>query len=270
MKKFKDLFLEKAFNKSIAFPTVGLTFKGHTLNLRFDSKDTLIDLGYEGDPNPWLSSLCFLMEEKTLKELTDFSMKNWELVFRDDQTFWDYLHDQENNIIKNSLELLSACLDIYRGRDYLYQNEGPLVCRCFGVREADIIDHLKNEQTPTMESLASISKAGMGCRSCVSQLKRWLVLHDSKQHPRYYKHRPVADWLLDIDYMLSCFPKSLDWKMEVAGFKADQVIILYNKDISQIEEEKTGQELHDFLTASLDPDLSFFLRRARHFSKANG
>lgn len=270
MKTFKDIYLENNFNKPIEFPTVSLTNSGHTLTIRFDSKDTIVGAGYSGPSNPWISSLCYLIEGKSLKELTHFNLKNWKNVFENDQSFWDFLHEEDNHYFSKALELLNASLNIYRGREYLYKTNGAIVCRCFGTKEEDILDHLQKESTPTLETLAEVYKAGMGCRSCVPQLKRWLVFHESKKHSRYYKERPIADWLLEIDYMLSCFPKSADWKMEVSSFKANQVIISFEKEVSQSEEEHVGKELQDFLGASLDGDLGFFLRRARHFSKAKG
>lgn len=270
MTKFKNLFTDKAFNSAVEFPSVSLTLDKHTLTLRFDAKDVLLYAGYSGPANPWLSSLCFLIEGKSLHELLKFSWKNWEEAFKDDQSFWDFRQDEEDKFFHPALELLKASLDVYRGREYLYQEASPLVCRCFGIRESDILDHLQKEETPTLETLAGASKAGMGCRSCVPQLKRWLVLHETKKQSRFYKERSIADWLIDIDYMVSCFPKALEWKMEVESFKGKQVIIAFDKNVSQKEEEATAKELQEFLGASVDADLGFFLRRARHFSKASG
>lgn len=268
MKKFSDLLREKSFNNEIEFPSVSVALDRHTLSLRFDSKDVVIHAGYSGEPHPWLSSLCFIIEGKNLSELLVLTWKNFEDVFRDDQAFWDLRHDESDKFFHKHFELLKACCDVYRGREYLYQGSSPLVCRCFGVRESDILEHLQKEEAPTLETLAGVSKAGMGCRSCVPQLKRWLVIHETKKQGRYYKDRPVADWLLDIDQMVANFPGAQDWKMEVETMKGDTVIISFDKETSQLEEEKTGKELQVFLGTCVDSDLAFFLRRARHFSKA--
>lgn len=265
MIRFKELLSDKTHHSPVEFPSVSATLNQHTLSLRFDTKDVVIKAGYSGPFNPWFSSLCYLSEGKSLKDLLSFSRKNWEEAFREDQSFWDFLQEEETKFFYPELELLKTALDIYQGRDYLYRDASPLVCRCFGIRESDILDHLQKEETPTLETLAGASKAGMGCRSCVPQLKRWLVIHESKKGNRYYKEKPLADWLLEIDYMVSCFPKALDWKMEVQSFKGKQVVISYEKDVSQREEEATVKELQDFLGASVDADLGFFLRRSRHF-----
>ncbi len=343
MKKFNQLLEQEVHHRSLEAPAVSAQLGGHTLFLRFDSKDILIEASYAGGPNPWLGSLCEMADGKTLSELLRFSWADWETSFRDDQSFWDLRQDGGTKLFFPAIELLKATLDIYRGREYLYQESSPLVCRCFGARQGDIVAHCETEASPSLETLAGVSKAGLGCRSCVPQLKqilsapetgtsvsrkekksltdpessplvcrcfkvretdilahlqseskptletlgkatkaglgcgtcvpqlkRWLVPPDSKKSGRYYKDKPVADWLLDIDYLLSCFPKAFDWKMELASFRGKQVVILFDKEVSQREEEATGKELQDFLGAAGDADLAFFLRRARHFSKARG
>jgi hypothetical protein len=270
MKNFSQLLRDAAYHMCPEASSVSGSLGPHTLYLRFDAKDVLVGANYIGGVNPWLSSLCYLAEGKTLAELQQFSWATWESAFRDDQSFWDHRQEEADKFFFPALELLKLTLDLYRGREYLYAEAGPLVCRCFGVRESDILAHLQTEASPTLETLAGVSKAGLGCRSCVPQLKRWLVAHEAKTSARFYKNKPVADWLLDIDYLLSCFPKALDWKMEIASFRGKQVVITFDKEVTQREEETAGKELQDFLGAAVDAELAFFLRRARHFSNARG
>lgn len=269
MKKFKDLFTSGAYNSSIQFPTVTATLNDHTLELKFDSKDVVLEAAYLGPTSPWLSSLCHLIIGKRLNDLLALNWKSWDEAFQDDQMFWDLKQEQEELFFNRPFELLKVTLDLYRGREYLYQESSPLICRCFGIRESDVISHLESNKNPTLETLAGETKAGMGCRSCVPQLNRWLVLHEKKRD-HHYKERPVVDWMVEIDYMLSCFPEALDWKMEVKSMKGNQVFISFDKSVTQKEEEKVAKELQDFLGASVDTGLSFFLRAARHFSKAKG
>jgi hypothetical protein len=270
MKKFKDLLTSSAYNQKLDFPSVSVTHSEHSLHLKFDSKDVVLNATYTGRANPWLTSLCYLIEGKTLNEISLYNWKTWENAFKEDQTFWDLKQEECEHFFHAPLELLKAALDIFRGREYLYQETSPLICRCFGVRESDVVAFLKKQETPTLDALSGETKAGMGCRTCVPQLKRWLVLHETKKFSHHYKNRPMADWLLDIDYMLSCFPKALEWKMEVEKMKGTQVAISFDKEVSQKEEEAVAKELQDFLARGVDEDLGFFLRRARHFSNAKG
>jgi bacterioferritin-associated ferredoxin len=268
MKKFKDFLSENNFHKPLSFPSVSVSYQGHTLELRFDSKDVVVNASYQGSVNPWLASLCFLIEGKSVHELETFSWKAWDEAFKDDQLYWDLRQEEEGKFIQKPFELLKAGLDVFKGRDYLYEPASPLVCRCFGIRESDILEHLQKEAEPTLETLAGVSKAGMGCRSCVPQLKRWFATSESKKH--FFKDRPVADWLLQIDESLAGFPQAATWKMEVKSFKGKQVLISYDKDVSQREEEEMGKELQLFLGEAVDSDLAFFLSCKRHFSNAKG
>jgi len=110
----------------------------------------------------------------------------------------------------------------------------------------------------------------MGCRTCVPQLKRWLVDSDEKKTGRHYKLRPIADWLVQIDYHLAKFPHGEDWKMEVRGMKDARVTISFDKKVTQTEEEAMARELQLFLGRAVDLDLAFFLRSSRHFLNASG
>lgn len=261
--KFKD-FTSGAHQGELENPTVkvSLNSSGHTLYLKFDSKDNLLKATYEGRPDPWLSALCTVAANKNLNTLLHLNFKTFDEVFADDQTYWDFKFEKSEQFFFSALELLKSGLDIYRGREYLYKEPEALICRCYGVRENDVLTYIRTTEDPTPEGLATASKAGMGCRSCVPQLTKWLSIHNPKAGSRHYKEKTRAHWLLEIDYMLSCFPEAADWKMEVKSFQGTQVMITFDKKVSQLEEEKISVELQDFLGAGVDSDLSFFLIRA--------
>ena len=262
MTKFKDSTLLHRAPMDSASVQVTLKSTTHVLYLKFDSKDILTKATYLGPTDPWIGALCALAEGKTLHDLTHLCWKEFDEAFKDDQTYWDLKVEKADQFFFTALELLKAGLDSYRGRDYLYKESEPLICRCYGVRENDVLEYVRTSDDPTPEGLATFTKAGMGCRSCVPQLTKWLSIHMPKTESRFYKEKPRAHWLLEIDYMLSCFPDALDWKMEVKSFQGTQVVISYDKKVSQREEEDTANRLQDFLAAGLDSDLSFFLIRS--------
>ncbi len=263
MIKFKDYF-NGLYCQPLEYPSVKVQsrHKNTTLFLKFNSQDVLTEASYQGEINPWLGSLCGIIRNKTLNELISLTCHEWKETFKEDQYFWDLYQGLEDQIFFTPLELLHAALDIYRGRDYQYEDAGMLVCRCFGVREKDVLAYLQSTTDPSISSLSETTKAAMGCRSCLPQLKRWLQLKNLSSAQHYFKEKPRAQWLLEIDYFLSCYPLASDWKMEVKSFQGDQVVISFNKEISQKELEKTGEELQDFLSRGLDPDLNFFLARS--------
>ena len=262
MQKFKLLF-QTFVSKRIDFSSVSITTDKNTLYLRFDTKDRLVEATYEGPFNIWLSAICDYSRLKNLKELRSLSWKELDEYFKDDQAYWDAKQEKIGQVFFPEKELFNTALSLFLGQESNYNNQSPLICRCFDVREKEVLEYIQNNETPSLEGIGSKLKAGMGCRSCLSQLKRWLS--DGQKNLRNFKNKSYSDWILEIDYMLSCFPKSADWKMEIKSFKNQQVIIQFQADVSQIEEEEVGKELQTFLGAGLDPDLSFFLVRARHF-----
>ena len=265
MTSFRELLQNKSFNHTLEGPSVSLAAKasGHELHLRLDAKDRITAAAYTGKFDPWLSSLCHLARNKSLAQGLALGLGDWDREFSADPLYWELKEEQVDRFVFPALELFRATLDVLRGREYLYREQSPLICRCFGVRESDVVSHLKETPDPTLETLSKQSKAGMGCRSCVPQLKRWLLLHDGGKRSHHFKEKPRAAWLLEIDYLLSCFPQSLEWKMELKSFRGSQVLITHQRAATQREEEEMGKELQKFLSAATDPDLGFFLTRKR-------
>jgi bacterioferritin-associated ferredoxin len=265
---FKD-FTQGLNHASLENPSVEVSSQ-HTLYLKFDSKDVVIKASYQGQIDPWIGSMCTLIQGKALNQILSLSWKAWDEAFSQDQIYWDLKAEKSEEFFFPAVELLKASLDSFRGREYLYKESDALICRCFGVRENDVLAYIRSTDDPTPEGLATFSKAGMGCRSCVPQLTKWLSINQPKKDARFYKEKSRAHWILEIDYMLSCFPEALDWKMEVQSFQGNQVTINFDKEVTQREEEEVALRLQDFLADSLDSDLSFFLIRARQRSNARG
>lgn len=270
MTSFKDFFVNRSHLHELNSPSISVSsaHSHQTLQLKFDAKDLIIEAAYLGKADPWLSSLCGLIPGLSLHQASLVDHSLWEEAFRDDQSYWEFRADLEKLIFFPALELLRAGLDIYRGRDYLYQESSHLICRCFGVREADVLNFLRTEAEPTLEKLSTQTKAGLGCRSCVPQLKRWLAINAPGSRERFFKERSHAEWLLEIDQLLSSFPLAKEWVMAIESFKQGQVIITYQKDVTQKEEEVVAGKIQGFLASGTDPDLAFFLRRTRQRSKA--
>lgn len=261
MLKFKELNL-KYFNNKIEAPSVSLNYNKTMLQLRFDSKDRLTEVGLEGFSNIWLSAICNWALNKTVSDLKSLSWKELDHFYKADQHYWDTKQEKMNNLFFPEKEHFLAAVSLFLGKEAQYKPQSSLVCRCFDVRENDILTYLKTSSQPTLEELGTNFKAGMGCRSCIDQLRRWLP--SKSQNSKTFKNRSYSDWVIEIDYLLSCFPKASDWKMELKSFRHNQVIIEFNADVKQSEEEEVVQELQSFMGAGLDPELSFFLVRSRH------
>lgn len=262
MTGFKHHLTSETFRRPLSEPGVSVTFDGSTLHLRFDSQDTIVEASYEGPKDLWLSSLCELLKDMTLKEAKQVSLSHWESIWNHDQFFWDMKLEISDRIFFPPLELLHAAVDRYVGKEFLYHEESPLICRCFGVRERDIVAFLNSSSDATMEELSKITKAGMGCRSCVPQLRALLKI-PGEEKKRFYKNRPVAQWIEDIETALRMFPYTTPWKMHVESMKANVVVIAYDFECSQKLEEEVGRKVQGFLAGAVDADLAFFLARSR-------
>jgi bacterioferritin-associated ferredoxin len=262
MKSFRTLIETAAHFNTAIHPTVSLNLSPHTLHLKFDSLDLLTAASYSGKFDPWYSSLCEVAPGKTLSQLLNFSISEMDIFYQSDATYWELKQDIEGAVFHPFLELLRATLDLYRGRDYQYQDVSPLICRCFGVREKDVENFLSPEKEPTLEKLATATRASQGCRTCLPQLERMLLIEKAQGREKVFKNKTIAQWILEIDYMLSCFPSAIEWEMQVESVKQRQVIISYKKLVPQREEESMGIELQGFLSAGVDEDFSFFLRRS--------
>lgn len=262
MTGFKALLTSTRHNKTMSDPTVQVALGGTILFLKIDTRDRIVSAAYSGASDIWMSSLCELLQDMPLSQarLVDFS--HWEIFWKDDQFFWDMKVEGEDKVFCAPLELLHAAIDIYRGRDDLYREESALICRCFGVREKDVLQFLRQTQDPSLEELSKVTKAGMSCRSCVPQLRQWLMI-PREDRSRYFKTKPVADWIEMIDSALSRFPEAATWKMNVESMKGDVVIISYLREASQKEEEDMSKQVQGFFSSAVDPDLAFFLRRSR-------
>jgi hypothetical protein len=265
MTNLRELFEGQRHRRELAFPSVTLALRGSgvSLSLKLDNRDTITDAAYTGDADPWYSALCELLPGRGLPQALEFSVKDFDEAFSGDQFYWDLRSERSGEVQWTELEHLRATLDLFRGRDYLYLPQSPLICRCFGVRESDLVEFMKSEERPTLELLGQKTRAGMGCRSCVSQLKRWLSSNAPETGARTFKQRPVAEWVLLVDEQLALHPARADWGLEVEGMRGNQVFIGYARDASQKEEEELALKLQGFLAAGVDPDLGFFLRRSR-------
>lgn len=260
MTEFKSLL--SAHNKIPSDAQVSVSLDGTQLFLKFDSRDVISSAGYTGTPDIWMASLCEILKDMTLSEARRLDLSHWDIVWKEDQFFWDMKLEIGDRLFFQPMELLHAALDIYRGREFLYGEESPLICRCFGVREKDVLSFLRTAAEPTLEELSKATKAGMGCRSCVPQLRQWLKI-PSESKNRFYKSKPVADWIELIDSFLQRFPETSDWKMHVESMKGNVVMISYDFECTQKEVEETGKRLQGLLASSVDTDLAFFLARSR-------
>ena len=111
MTEFKKLLASPPHNKSLFDSNVSVSREGTTLHLRFDTRDIITAATYEGTADVWMSSLCELLANMPLSEARFVDISHWELVWKQDQFFWDMKLEMEDRLFFAPVELLHAALD---------------------------------------------------------------------------------------------------------------------------------------------------------------
>lgn len=248
MRSFNDLLTHHPHHRALPSATVTLEApNGTSLSLQIDRSERITAAAYQGPSGPWLEALCELVTDVPASTAQLLLPEDFLKRFQSEPVFCDLWTETEGGLWFLPVELLRAALDSFRGREALYEASSPLVCRCFAVREDQILSGVK-------------TRAGMGCRSCRPELQRLLNLKNPKR--RLFKGLSHADWLLLADEKLQSFHAAADWRMEIAGFRGNGIVVRFKKQVSQREEEEMVRELQGFLAPALDSDLGVFLSRA--------
>jgi NifU-like protein len=74
-------------------------------------------------------------------------------------------------------EALEAAIANYRGEtvESHEDDDGPLVCQCFGVSEAKIRRAIREDHLESIEDITNFTKAGGGCQTCLPDLEEILA-----------------------------------------------------------------------------------------------
>jgi NifU-like protein len=114
-------------------------------------------------------------------------------------------------------EALETAIANYRGIDLkqLKEDEGPLVCQCFGIHEKFIEKIVTENSLRTVEEVTNYTKAGGGCQSCHPTIeniieKVWKekgkYLHIREETP---KHKPAMTNLQKIALITETIDKEI-------------------------------------------------------------
>jgi NifU-like protein len=69
------------------------------------------------------------------------------------------------------MEALQKAIANYRGQKFVLEDEGKIVCRCFGVTDKLIEKVIRDHNLKTIEEVTHYSKAGGGCRGCHGEIQ---------------------------------------------------------------------------------------------------
>ena len=81
-------------------------------------------------------------------------------------------------------EALEAAIRNWRGEpaESHAHEEGKLVCKCFGVTDAQIIQAIRENGLKTIEEVTDYTKAGGACGECLNEIAE-ILAHELKQQP---------------------------------------------------------------------------------------
>ena len=112
------------------------------------------------------SALTEMIVGKTLEEAEKIT--NQDIV-----EYLGGLPDKKMHCSVMGQEALQAAIANYRG-EKLPKEDSEIVCECFGVTEAEIVDAIEHNNLTTLEQVTDYTKAGGGCGTCHERIEEIL------------------------------------------------------------------------------------------------
>ena len=199
-----------------------------------DSTEKIIDAKFKtfgcGSAIASSSALTEMIIGKTIKEAEKIT----------NQDIADYLGGLPKERMHCSVlgrEALETAIANYRGIDLkqLKEDEGPLVCQCFGIHEKFIEKIVMENSLKTVEEVTNYTKAGGGCQSCHPAIediieKVWKdkgkYLHVREEAP---KHKPAMTNLQKISLITETIDKEIRPSLVQDGGDLELIDIVGNE-----------------------------------------
>ncbi len=172
--KVKEHFLHPKHTGVIERPdldaTVGSITCGDALRLmiRLDEDGRIADAKFQtfGCASAIASSdaLIELIKGKTIEEAE-------RLTNNDIADYLGGLPEAKMHCSVMGTEALQKAIALYRGRPFEFEDEGAIVCRCFGVTDKLIEKVVREQNLHTVEQVTHFTKAGGGCQGCHPEIE---------------------------------------------------------------------------------------------------
>ncbi len=172
--KVRDHFLNPRHVGEIADPdldaTVGNITCGDALRLmlKLDDEGRIADARFQtfGCASAIASSdaLAEILVGKTLDQAA-------ALTDDDIAEYLGGLPEEKMHCSVMGMEALQKALANYRGEPFELEEEGRIVCRCFGVTDKVIERVVREHNLTTVDEVTHYTKAGGGCHGCVPEIE---------------------------------------------------------------------------------------------------
>ena len=171
------------------------------------------------------SALTELIQGKTLEEAG-------KLTNKDIAAFLGGLPKEKMHCSVLGEQALSAAIANYRGQTIPKQQEGEIVCECFGVTDKEIERVIRENGLKTREEVTNYTKAGGGCETCHDKIEALLarVLKEEREgRPAEEPPRPALTNIRKMKLIEETLEREIKPALKADGGDIDLIDIDGNK-----------------------------------------
>jgi bacterioferritin-associated ferredoxin len=265
VKKSNFSFLElvqHSNQQQITSPTLEQLWTDHqscSLNLKIllDDFEVIQSFSYTqvnlNEEKILLAYLSFKLIGMHIENASLLSHSNFYQDLKHDLAFIEYYQSDDIPVVSKTFVLVREMISEYLGQRIFNIKTEHLICRCFNTTRENLKDIVSKHNVKTYAELSAHSQAGLGCRSCLNEVKSFLP-QEVLRKPKLYLEKTHANWILDISRVLEFHQINL----EIKSF--DQGVLILAGDTSLKDNEiEYNKNLKNLLDQDLDADLVVFL-----------